>query len=114
MREIFGALVIVSLAVPVTAKPRIDYHIQRGQASWYNTHGMVAAHNHYPVGSKLLVINTHTHKSVVVRVAGTGPFVRGRIIDLSPAAARKIGMQHAGVATVIVRPLQIRRINQWQ
>lgn len=61
---------------------------------------MTAAHRTLPFGTKLRV--TYRGKSVVVRVNDRGPFIRGRSLDLSHAAARKIGMDTAGVAKVCV------------
>ena len=62
--------------------------------------GMTAAHKTLPFGTKLRV--TYRGKSVVVRINDRGPFVRGRHLDLSTAAARKIGMVRAGVGKVCV------------
>jgi rare lipoprotein A len=63
-----------------------------------NAGALTAAHPTLPFGSKVRVTNQHTGRSVVVRINDRGPFVRGRIIDLSPAAARAIGV--GGVAHV--------------
>lgn len=91
---------------------------ERGLASWYGTkfHGrrtssgepydmfaMTAAHRHLPLPSFVEVINLENGKRVVVRVNDRGPFVGGRIIDLSYAAAYRIGMVDKGVAPVLVR-----------
>jgi len=62
---------------------------------------MTAAHKTLPFGSKVTVTNNHTGRSVVVRINDRGPFVRGRVIDLSPAAARAIGV--SGIAQVSLR-----------
>jgi rare lipoprotein A (peptidoglycan hydrolase) len=59
---------------------------------------LTAAHPSLPFGTKVRVTNHHTGRSVVVRINDRGPFVRGRIIDLSPAAARAIGVD--GIAHV--------------
>jgi rare lipoprotein A len=63
-----------------------------------NSVAMTAAHRTLPFGTKVTVTNSHNGNSVVVRINDRGPFVRGRIIDLSPAAARAIGV--SGVAQV--------------
>jgi rare lipoprotein A len=60
-----------------------------------------AAHKSLRFGSRVKVINVRNGLSVVVRVNDRGPFIRGRIIDLSKAAAKKIGLTRSG--TVIVR-----------
>lgn len=59
---------------------------------------MTAAHRSLPFGTKVRVTNHRTGRSVVVRINDRGPFVRGRIIDVTPAAARELGF--SGVARV--------------
>lgn len=91
---------------------------EEGLASWYGTkfHGrrtssgepydmyaMTAAHKSLPLPSYVEVTNLENHKQVVVRVNDRGPFVDGRIIDLSYAAAHRIDMTDAGVARVRIR-----------
>ena len=66
-----------------------------------NSGAMTAAHRTLPFGTMVRVTNDHTGSSVVVRINDRGPFVRGRIIDLSPAAARVIGL--SGVSQVSLR-----------
>lgn len=61
---------------------------------------LTAAHRSAPFGSKLRVTNLATGQSVVVRVNDRGPFRAGRIIDLSHAAARELGMHRTGTARV--------------
>jgi rare lipoprotein A len=61
---------------------------------------LTAAHKQLPFGTKVRVTNLSNHKSVIVRVNDRGPFVRGRIIDLSKSAAKNIGMINAGVVKV--------------
>jgi rare lipoprotein A len=63
-----------------------------------NPHAMTAAHRTLPFGTRVTVVNKRTGKRVIVRISDRGPFVRGRIIDLSPAAARAIGF--SGLAPV--------------
>src|SRR5271170_4042858 len=62
--------------------------------------GMTAAHRTLPFGTMVRVTNTSNGKSVVVRINDCGPFVKGRIIDLTPGAAHAIGI--AGLASVTV------------
>jgi peptidoglycan lytic transglycosylase len=84
---------------------------QSGIASVYAYHGgrtadgehtspaaFTAAHRTLPFGTRVRVTNKRNGRSVVVRINDRGPFVRGRIIDLTPAAARAIGM--SGLAPV--------------
>jgi rare lipoprotein A len=68
----------------------------------YNPHGLTAAHKTLPFGTKVRVTNLRTGRSVVVRINDRGPFIRGRIIDLSLGAARVVGLQKSGVARVKV------------
>lgn len=90
---------------------------QRGIASWYgpgfqgrptasgerfNTNAMTAAHRHLPFGTRVQVTNLRNGRSVIVRINDRGPFIRGRIIDLSAAAARTLGLLQAGTAPVSV------------
>jgi rare lipoprotein A len=90
-------------------------HIGTGHASYYaqkfhgrrtasgetfSTSALTAAHRTIRFGSRVRVTNLSNGKSVVVRINDRGPFVRGRLIDLSPAAARHIGLHHSGTALV--------------
>jgi rare lipoprotein A len=87
---------------------------QVGHASWYALYSrtasgemmdpseLTAAHRSLPFGTKVLVENLNTGRSVVVRINDRGPFIGGRIIDLSKAAAASIGMIDSGVAKVRV------------
>ena len=63
-----------------------------------NPAGLTAAHKTLPFGTKVRVVNQRNGKSVVVRINDRGPFVRGRVIDLTPAGARAIGF--SGLAPV--------------
>lgn len=64
-----------------------------------NASAMTAAHRSLPFGTKLRV--THNGRSVVVTINDRGPFVRGRVLDLSTGAARAIGLTGAGVGRVV-------------
>jgi len=64
---------------------------------------MTAAHRTLPFGTRLRV--TYQGRTVVVRINDRGPFIRGRALDLSTAAARKLGMIKAGVARVCITRL---------
>lgn len=67
----------------------------------FNPHAMTAAHRTYPCGSRVRV-TTSNGRSVIVTINDRGPFVKGRIVDLSLAAARQIGMTKSGLTTVTV------------
>ena len=61
-----------------------------------NPAAMTAAHRSLPFGTKVKVVNRRNGKAVVVRINDRGPFVSGRILDLSRAAAEKLGFLRAG------------------
>jgi rare lipoprotein A len=65
----------------------------------FNQNAMTAAHRTLPFGTKLKV--THGDRSVVVTINDRGPFIRGRVLDLSTGAARAIGLTGAGVGRVV-------------
>lgn len=85
---------------------------QEGMASWYHAVGttaageklqpqeLIAAHRTLPLGTMVRVTALDTGRSVVVRIGDRGPFAKGRIIDLSRAAAERLGMRGEGVAQV--------------
>ena len=94
--------------------------VETGEASWYGEHHqgrrtangerydmyrLTAAHPALPLGTKVLVTNLQNGRSVEVRVNDRGPTVAGRIIDLSYAAAQKLGALAAGTIPVSVRVL---------
>ena len=63
-------------------------------------HAMSAAHKTLPLGTYVKVLHLSNRKTAVVRINDRGPFIKGRIIDLSYAAARRIGLVDSGVAEV--------------
>jgi hypothetical protein len=77
-----------------------------GVASYYDAAGLTAAHRSLPFGTRVRVTNTTNGRSVVVRIADRGPFIRGRSIDLSHSAAHAVGMTEAGLAKVRLEVLQ--------
>lgn len=106
----------------LSATPRLSLRMGRdiadGVASWYGPgfHGrktangerfdmneMTAAHKTLPFGTRVLVKNPRTGKQVVVRINDRGPYARGRVIDLSKAAAIKLGLKHRGHDKVVLR-----------
>ncbi|MEJ8758342.1 septal ring lytic transglycosylase RlpA family protein [Pontibacter sp. H259] len=73
----------------------------------YRRSKLTAAHKTLPFGTKVKVTNTATNQSVKVKITDRGPFVRGRIVDLSESAAKKVGLIQSGVAPVemkVIRP----------
>lgn len=71
----------------------------------YNPHGLTAAHRSLPFGTRVRVTNKNNGRSVIVRINDRGPFIRGRVIDLSLGAAKAIGMVGRGLAPVKVEVL---------
>jgi rare lipoprotein A len=83
-----------------------------GHASWYaltsktasgermNPAKLTAAHRSLPFGTKVKVTNKRNGKSVIVRINDRGPFIKGRVIDVSKAAAQNIGMVRSGTAQI--------------
>lgn len=66
----------------------------------FNPHGMTAAHRTLPFGTRLRVTEPRSGRAVVVTVNDRGPFIRGRVLDLSLGAARRLGITARGVATI--------------
>ncbi|GAA3753395.1 septal ring lytic transglycosylase RlpA family protein [Terriglobus aquaticus] len=114
-------------APPSRTVPRTDDNavptgrVETGLASWYAPSGhrsangdvydgnsLTAAHRTLPLGTLLRVTNLATGQTVDVRVTDRGPFVRGRVLDLSTAAAKASGVYRMGVARVSIEILQMR------
>jgi rare lipoprotein A len=91
--------------------------VQHGIASWYgpgfhgrktasgerfNQHELTAAHKRLPLGTKATVTNLTNGKRIEVEINDRGPYARGRILDLSRAAADRLGMKNAGTTRVRV------------
>lgn len=126
------ALILVLIAIVVGAflsscatktttvmKPK---HSAKGYASWYgpgfhgrktangeryNQNKMTAAHKKLPFGTKVKVTNLNNNKSVIVRINDRGPYVRGRIIDVSKKAAKELAMLGSGTAPVRIETLEV-------
>lgn len=103
---------------PAEPDPAAGRFVQKGMASWYGPDfagrrtssgarfdpaEMTAAHRTLPLGTRLLVTSRATGRSVVVTVNDRGPYLHSRIIDLSRAAALRLGMVHAGVGSVVLK-----------
>ena len=108
----FAAVAFAALTAPVAIDGAAHAQSWTGKASFYS-HGsrtasgarydpgaMTAAHKTLPFGSRLRVTNLANQRSVLVTVNDRGPFVGGRILDLSAGAADVIGMRQSGVAQV--------------
>lgn len=106
------------LEIPADTKPLL---VETGIASWYGApyhnrrasngevydmHAMTAAHRTLPLGSIVRVTNLESKQSTVVRITDRGPFIEGRIVDLSQAAAQKVGMLQKGTVQVELEVLK--------
>ena len=107
-----------SVPDPCCSPVRVAGTRQFGKASWYDQVGSptasgesldtftaTAAHRWLPLASYAKVTNLDNRHSVIVKINDRGPYIRGRIIDLSPRAADVLKMKRAGVAAVVVEPL---------
>lgn len=84
------------------------YHNRRASnGEVYNMHAMTAAHRTYPLGSIVRVTNVKTGSTALVRITDRGPFIPGRVVDLSLAAARKVDVWKPGIAKVKVELMQV-------
>jgi peptidoglycan lytic transglycosylase len=115
--------------VPSGAKPIFEetgmaswygapYHNRRGSnGEVYNMHAMTAAHRTLPLGSIVRITNVKTGRSAVVRITDRGPFVEGRIVDLSLAAAKALDVYMPGIAKVRLEvldsPLPLSTGGRW-
>ena len=78
---------------------------QTASGARFNPDGLTAAHRSLPFGTRVRVTNQSNGQSVIVTINDRGPFVGGRVIDLSRGAARAINMTGAGVARVSLEVL---------
>ena len=115
-------LVTLLFTTNVMAKTKVNQHSTRGEASYYacfhhgkktasgerfNMHSLTAAHRTLPLGSKIKVTNLNNGKEVVVRVNDRGPYARGRVLDVSLGAAKKLDMIKTGTAKVSIQILHV-------
>jgi rare lipoprotein A len=97
MRKFVFACAVVAGFTNVAAASEL------GIASYYqNPHynGLIAAHKTLPFGTKVKVINLANGRSAILKIVDRGPFIPGRVIDVSPAAASALGFRQAGLAHV--------------
>lgn len=121
---VFLTLLLASCAtrLPDTTKKPVLYNPQAvssetGIASWYRDKrtasgerfsgtALAGAHKKLPFGTKVRVIDLKTNKSIIIRINDRGPYIRGRIIDLTVGAARQLGMYDRGIAKVRIEVLK--------
>ena len=95
-------------------------HVSEGKASYYasqfqgrktangetfNMNELTAAHRSLPFGTWVRVTNLRNGRNVIVRINDRGPFIKGRVIDLSKGAAKKIGLEKSGIAHVRIEAI---------
>ena len=106
---LFAGLAASSAASAETWSGKASYYALRGRTA-SGTHltasGLTAAHRTSPFGTRLRVVNLANKHETVVTVTDRGPFVRGRVIDVSTRAADILGFRRAGVARVIVETMR--------
>ena len=76
---------------------------EKGIASYYNNphyRGLIAAHKTLPLGTRVRIVNLDNGRAAIVKIVDRGPFIRGRIIDVSTTAASALGFRGAGTAHV--------------
>lgn len=122
--KIKKTLYLLALIILLSSCARMKYfpsgNVQTGLASWYgpgfhgkttsskeifNMYDLTAAHRTLPFGTHVMVTNLDNGKSAIVLINDRGPFIKGRIIDLSYAAANMLGMIGEGVVTVKIEVL---------
>jgi rare lipoprotein A len=108
-----STILVSMIAAPVVASAQsgiasIYYGGRTANGERASARGLTAAHRTLPFGTMVRVTNRRTGRSVVVRINDRGPFVRGRIIDLTPAAAHVLGF--SGLAPVNIAVVGHRRV----
>lgn len=114
VRKSAFAFAVVAIGAMVGVQGEAEAGSQCGKASWYsmgkrtangermNSGALAAAHRTLPFGTQVRVQNLNNGRSVVVRINDRGPFVGGRVIDVTKGAAERLGMIRSGVARVKV------------
>lgn len=121
------AVLLIALPMSASAKSVKAGYTQQGIASYYggkfhgrktasgevyNQWGRSAAHKSLPLGTRVRVTKLSNGRSITVRINDRGPFVKGRIIDLSRGAAQDLGIIKSGVAKVRVEVLSVPKRNR--
>lgn len=116
-------LLLISISSCTSSNPGFGQrgYTEEGKASYYSrklqgrkmANGepyrrgkLTAAHKSLPFGTKVKVTNLQTNKTVKVKITDRGPYAKGRIVDLSEAAAKKIGSVKAGVVPVKMKVIK--------
>ena len=91
------------MSLALAGAPNVSQADEQGIASYYHDarySGLIAAHRTLPIGAEVRVTNLDNGRSAVVKIVDRGPFIRGRVIDVSTAAAGALGFRQKGVAHV--------------
>lgn len=117
----YVALLAFCAATAFSANAAYASAAQCGGASWYaltsktasgermNPAAMTAAHRTLPLGTKIKVTNQKNGKSLVVRINDRGPFIKGRVLDLSKGAASRLGFINSGHTKVCITPVTAQK-----
>jgi len=88
-------------------------HRRTASGEWFDPRAMAAAHPTLPLGTRVRVTNLENGRRVVVRINDRGPFKKGRVIDVTPAVAKRLGFKHDGLTRVrldvLKRPKRAQR-----
>jgi rare lipoprotein A len=97
-----GMTIMLAATVPVPASAQTAHHGFSGLCAYYPAHGngLTAAHPTLPFGTRIRVTDPKSGRSVTVTINDRGPFGKHRVLDLSPSAARALGMMSRGVIFV--------------
>jgi rare lipoprotein A len=115
-------IIVAAATAGILSATAIGASAQCGGASWYALHSrtasgermnpsaMTAAHRTLPLGTKVKVTNERNGRSLVVRINDRGPFIKGRILDLSKGAAGRLGFIGAGHTKVCISTLGTEKV----
>ena len=117
---IFGVLILIAdisfsssvMAGPQTGIASVYSSELTANGEYAHTFALTAAHRTLPFGTMVEVTNIRTGRSVVVRINDRGPFIPGRVIDLTPAGARAIGSSGLASVTLTVLSGRTRRASR--
>jgi rare lipoprotein A len=112
------AAVVTGSAVAASAEVGIASHydslrITASGRSYSAAQAGIAAHKTIPLGSIVKVTRLSTGRSLIVRIVDRGPYIRGRIIDLTPAGARRLGFEESGLTKVRVDVIKMGNTHSW-
>jgi rare lipoprotein A len=109
VKTVLAAAALVAMTCNAQADwvGKASYYSGGRTASGGRVGAYTAAHRTLPFGSQVRVTNLHNNRSVVLTINDRGPFIGGRVIDVSTTAADALGFRSAGVAHVRVEPLSI-------